>query len=64
MADIAGVDLLPVDPLPPAHILQMDFTDPACGLYESLGVRRHATLVGYSRSSRSSSSAESNADSS
>lgn len=29
--DIAGVDLLPVDPLPPAHILQMDFTDPACG---------------------------------
>jgi 23S rRNA (uridine2552-2'-O)-methyltransferase len=29
---IAGVDLLPVDPLPPAHILQMDFTDPACGL--------------------------------
>jgi 23S rRNA (uridine2552-2'-O)-methyltransferase len=30
--DIAGVDLLPVDPLPPAHILQMDFTDPDCGL--------------------------------
>jgi len=29
--DIAGVDLLPVDPIPPAHILQMDFTDPACG---------------------------------
>lgn len=29
--DIVGVDLLPVDPLPPAHILQMDFTDPACG---------------------------------
>jgi 23S rRNA (uridine2552-2'-O)-methyltransferase len=28
---IAGVDLLPVDPVPPAHILQMDFTDPACG---------------------------------
>ena len=28
---IVGVDLLPVDPLPPAHILQMDFTDPACG---------------------------------
>ncbi|HZZ35883.1 MAG TPA: RlmE family RNA methyltransferase [Caulobacteraceae bacterium] len=28
---IAGVDLLHVDPLPPAHILQMDFTDPACG---------------------------------
>jgi len=37
--DIVGVDLLPVDPLPPAHILQMDFTDPACGpkLVELLG---------------------------
>jgi len=36
---IAGVDLLHVDPLPPAHILQMDFTDPACGpkLIELLG---------------------------
>jgi 23S rRNA (uridine2552-2'-O)-methyltransferase len=36
---VAGVDLLPVDPLPPAHILQMDFTDPACGpkLIELLG---------------------------
>lgn len=36
---VAGVDLLPVDPLPPAHILQMDFTDPACGpmLLEILG---------------------------
>jgi 23S rRNA (uridine2552-2'-O)-methyltransferase len=31
VTDIAGVDLLPVAPLPPAHILQMDFTDPACG---------------------------------
>lgn len=31
VANIVGVDLLPVDPLPPAHILQMDFTDPACG---------------------------------
>ena len=31
VTQIAGVDLLPVDPLPPAHILQMDFTDPACG---------------------------------
>ena len=28
---IAAVDLLPVDPMPPAHILQMDFTDPECG---------------------------------
>lgn len=37
--DIVGVDLLPVEPLPPAHILQMDFTDPACGpqLIELLG---------------------------
>ena len=24
-------------------------TDEACGLYESIGFRRHATLVGYSR---------------
>jgi 23S rRNA (uridine2552-2'-O)-methyltransferase len=28
---IVGVDLLHVDPLPPAVILEMDFTDPACG---------------------------------
>ncbi|MGE5501138.1 MAG: RlmE family RNA methyltransferase [Ignavibacteriales bacterium] len=36
---VVGVDLLPVDPLPPAYILQMDFTDPACGtkLIELLG---------------------------
>ena len=36
---VAGVDLLPVEPLPPAHILQMDFTDAACGprLIELLG---------------------------
>ena len=31
VTDIVGVDLLPVDPLPPGHILQMDFTDPDCG---------------------------------
>ncbi|WP_397413818.1 RlmE family RNA methyltransferase [Phenylobacterium sp.] len=31
VTDLVGVDLLPVDPLPPAQILQMDFTDPACG---------------------------------
>jgi ribosomal protein S18 acetylase RimI-like enzyme len=37
-------------------------TEAACGLYESIGLRRHATLVGYSRL-RSSSSADSNADS-
>ena len=28
---VAGVDLLPVDPLPPARLIQMDFTDPGCG---------------------------------
>jgi 23S rRNA (uridine2552-2'-O)-methyltransferase len=27
---VAGVDLLHVDPLPPAEILEMDFTDPSC----------------------------------
>ena len=39
VTQIVGVDLLPVDPLPPAHILQMDFTYPACGpmLIELLG---------------------------
>ncbi|HEY8617516.1 RlmE family RNA methyltransferase [Phenylobacterium sp.] len=39
VTQIVGVDLLPVDPLPPAHILQMDFTDPACApqLIELLG---------------------------
>jgi len=31
VTQIVGVDLLPVDPLPPAQILQMDFTDPSCG---------------------------------
>jgi 23S rRNA (uridine2552-2'-O)-methyltransferase len=43
---IAGVDLLPVDPLPPAHILQMDFTDPACGpmLIDLLGGPPDAVL--------------------
>ena len=36
---VVGVDLLPVDPLPPADLLEMDFTDPACGplLIERLG---------------------------
>jgi len=36
---IVGVDLLPVEPLSPAIILQMDFTDPSCGpqLMELLG---------------------------
>ena len=39
VTQIVGVDLLPVDPLPPAVIVQMDFTDPACGplLIELLG---------------------------
>ena len=36
---VVGVDLLAVDPLDPAELLQMDFTDPACGplLIERLG---------------------------
>jgi 23S rRNA (uridine2552-2'-O)-methyltransferase len=36
---VVGVDLLPVDPLPPAAILTMDFADPACAsaLSERLG---------------------------
>jgi 23S rRNA (uridine2552-2'-O)-methyltransferase len=36
---VVGVDLLHVDPLPPARILEMDFTDPACGdmLIDQLG---------------------------
>ena len=29
--DVVGVDLLPVDPLPPAKIVEGDFTDPGCG---------------------------------
>lgn len=46
VTDVAGVDLLPVDPLPPAHILQMDFTDPACAplLIEALGGRPDVVL--------------------
>jgi 23S rRNA (uridine2552-2'-O)-methyltransferase len=38
-ATVVGVDLLPMDPLPPAVILQGDFTDPAMGprLLEALG---------------------------
>lgn len=36
---IVGVDLLEVEPMPPALLVQMDFTDPACGplLIEMLG---------------------------
>ena len=39
VTNIVGVDLLPVDPLPPARIIQMDFTDPDCPsrLIELLG---------------------------
>lgn len=39
VTSIVGVDLLPVDPLPPAQLIEMDFTDPACGprLIELLG---------------------------
>ncbi len=46
VTDIAGVDLLAIDPVPPAHILQMDFTDPACGpqLLELLGGPPHVVL--------------------
>ncbi len=38
-SSVVGVDLLPVEALPPAHLIQMDFTDPACGerLIELLG---------------------------
>ncbi|MGA0599567.1 RlmE family RNA methyltransferase [Caulobacter sp. KR2-114] len=36
---VAGVDLLAVDPLPPAALIQADFTEPGCGerLIELLG---------------------------
>ncbi len=36
---VVGVDLLAVDPLPPAVLLRMDFTEPGCGerLIEALG---------------------------
>ncbi|MFZ5670041.1 MAG: RlmE family RNA methyltransferase [Pseudomonadota bacterium] len=38
-ARVVGIDLLPVDPLPPADLIQMDFTDPAAEarLIEQLG---------------------------
>ena len=38
-ASVAGVDLLPVDPLPPTYLIEGDFTDPAIGprLIEHLG---------------------------
>jgi 23S rRNA (uridine2552-2'-O)-methyltransferase len=46
VTDIAGVDLLAIDPVPPAHILQMDFTDPACPplLLNKLGGPPHVVL--------------------
>jgi 23S rRNA (uridine2552-2'-O)-methyltransferase len=31
VTDLVGVDLLPVDPVAPAYLLEMDFTDPKCG---------------------------------
>ena len=31
VTDIVGIDLLPLDPLKPAQIVQGDFTDPGCG---------------------------------
>ncbi|MFT4251686.1 MAG: RlmE family RNA methyltransferase, partial [Caulobacter sp.] len=30
VTQLVGVDLLHVDPVEPAHIIEMDFTDPAC----------------------------------
>jgi 23S rRNA (uridine2552-2'-O)-methyltransferase len=38
-ARVVGVDLLPIDPLPPAELIEGDFTDPAMGprLIEALG---------------------------
>lgn len=38
---VVGVDLLPVEPIPRAELIQMDFTDPACGprLMAMLGER-------------------------
>ena len=38
-SNVVGVDLLYVEPMPPATMIQMDFTDPACGdrLIELLG---------------------------
>ncbi|WP_309643128.1 RlmE family RNA methyltransferase [Phenylobacterium sp.] len=46
VTNIVGVDLLPVDPISPAHILEMDFTDPACGpmLIDLLGGPPDAVL--------------------
>lgn len=46
VTQIVGVDLLPVDPLPPAKILQMDFTDPDCApmLIDLLGGPPDAVL--------------------
>ncbi|AYV49660.1 rRNA methyltransferase [Caulobacter flavus] len=39
VTQLVGVDLLHVDPVEPAHIIEMDFTDPACPprLIELLG---------------------------
>ena len=39
VTQLVGVDLLPVDPVEPAHLLEMDFTDDACPakLIELLG---------------------------
>ncbi len=38
-AAVAGVDLLPVEPIPGAHLIEADFTDPGVGeqLLEALG---------------------------
>ncbi len=46
VTQIVGVDLLPVDPLPPAQIVQMNFTDPECGplLIRLLGGPPHLVM--------------------
>ncbi|MGH6972176.1 MAG: RlmE family RNA methyltransferase [Caulobacteraceae bacterium] len=41
-----GIDLLPIDPLPPAKLVEGDFTEPGCGprLVELLGARPDLVL--------------------
>ena len=45
-AAVVGVDLLPVEPIPRADLIEMDFTDPACGplLIERLGAAPDVVL--------------------
>jgi 23S rRNA U2552 (ribose-2'-O)-methylase RlmE/FtsJ len=64
VTNIVGVDLLPVDPLPPAHILEMDFTDPECAPQADRVARRPAgpCVVGHGAQHRRPSSHRSPAD--